>query len=123
MLQPVNLQLAHYNVEHTAQISKGAIAAAQQTGQSQEITQESVRRAQVVQNTEASEELQKIKRRSEDERGRRQEQQQAFSDILDTSDSEREDKQEQGLGQKMEQKTVLETKFEHKSVKAFDLYA
>ena len=125
MLQPVNLQLAHFNVEHSAQISKDAIAAAQQTGQTQEVAQESVKRTQIVQTTEAAAELQKVKRKNEDERERRKEQQQSFSDLLDFSDSEREEKREaeQDFEQKLEQETVSGLKTERKSVKAFDLYA
>ena len=41
--------MAHFNVEHSAQISRDAIAAAQQTAQGQEVVQESVRRTQRVQ--------------------------------------------------------------------------
>ena len=76
MLQPVNLHLAHFNVEHSAQISKDAIAAAQQTAQGQDTVQESVRRAQVVQAGLAAAETQKVKRREEDERERRREERQ-----------------------------------------------
>jgi hypothetical protein len=76
MLQPVNLQLAHFNVEHSAQISKDAIAAAQQTAQGQETVQESVRRVQTVQAGLAAAEAQKVKRREEDERERRREERQ-----------------------------------------------
>jgi hypothetical protein len=73
MLQPVNLQLAHFNVEHSAQISRDALAAAQQTAQGQETAQESVKRAQIVQPGLAAAETQKVKRREEDERERRKE--------------------------------------------------
>lgn len=81
MLQPVNLQLAHFNVEHSAQISKDAIAAAQQTGQGQEVVQESVKRAQIVEAGLASAEAQKVKRRGEDEEQerRREEQRESLS--------------------------------------------
>jgi hypothetical protein len=80
MLQPVNLQLAHFNVEHSAQISKDALAAAQQTGQGQEIVQENVKRAQSVQASLAAAEPRKVKRREEDERERRREERKrAFS--------------------------------------------
>jgi len=125
MLQPVNLQLAHYNVEHSAQISKDAIAAAQQTGQTKEVAQESVKRVQIVQNTEAAAEVQKVRRKNEDERERREENQRSFSDLLEFSDSEQEEKQEtkQDIKQKAEQEAGLMTKLERKSVKTFDLYA
>ena len=46
MVQPISLLMAHFNVEHSAQISRDAIAAAQQTAQGQEVVQESVRRTQ-----------------------------------------------------------------------------
>ena len=49
MVQPISLLMAQFNVEHSAQISKDAIAAAQQTGQGQEVVQESVKRTQMVQ--------------------------------------------------------------------------
>ena len=121
MLQPVNLQLAHYNVEHTAQISKDAIAAAQQTAQTQEVAQENLKRMQIVQNTEAAAELQKIRRKNEDERERRKEQQQAFSDLLNFSDPEREENRE--AKQDIKQETAFGANIEQKSAKAFDFYA
>lgn len=81
MLQPVNLQLAHFNVEHSAQISKEAIAAAQQTAQGQEVVQESVKRTQMVQAGLAAAEVQKVKRKEEDEQEQRRERQrQSFSE-------------------------------------------
>ena len=74
MVQPISLLMAHFNVEHSAQISKDAIAAAQQTGQGQQVVQESVRRTQTVQANQASAEMQKVHRRNEDEeRERRRE--------------------------------------------------
>jgi hypothetical protein len=73
MLQPVNLQLAHFNVEHSAQISKDAIAAAQQTAQGKEVVQESLKRVQIVQAGLAAAEAQKVKRREDDEQQRRRE--------------------------------------------------
>ncbi|MDR2522370.1 MAG: hypothetical protein LBC93_01500 [Synergistaceae bacterium] len=82
MLQPVNLQLAHYNVEHSAQISKDAIAAAQQTGQGKVVVEESVKRMQMVQAGLAAAEVRKVKHKEEgEERERRREgQRQAFSE-------------------------------------------
>lgn len=109
MLQPVNLQLAHFNVEHSAQISKDAIAAAQQTAQGQEAVQESVKRAQTVEASLAATEAQKIKRREEDERERRREEQrQSFAEHSDAS----------------AEKAEIEKKTEGKAPKKnFDLYA
>jgi len=83
MIQPIELQLAHFTVERTAQITKDAIAAAQQTGQGKEIVEENLRRAQTVQAGVAAAESGKVKRR-EDEEGRerrreRQDQGKSFS--------------------------------------------
>jgi hypothetical protein len=78
MLQPVNLQLAHFNIEHSAQISRDAIAAAQQTGQGREVAQESVRRTQIVQASLAAAEAQKVKRKEEGGRERRREEERRF---------------------------------------------
>ncbi|GHV33070.1 hypothetical protein FACS1894187_00390 [Synergistales bacterium] len=87
MLQPVNLQLAHFNVEHSAQISKDAMAAAQQTGQAQETVKENVMRAQRVEASIASAEAQKIKSREENEKNRRGGQQQMSSDRYKDKDN------------------------------------
>jgi uncharacterized protein YfiM (DUF2279 family) len=91
MLQPVNLQLAHFNIEHSAQISKDAIAAAQQTAQGQEVVQESVKRTQMVEAGMAAAESQKVKRKREDQRERRQrEERQSFSEESGVSDESAE---------------------------------
>ena len=80
MVQPIDLQLAHFNVERSAQMSKDALAAAQQTGQGKEVVEESVRRAQMVQAGIAVAEAKKVKRREEEEtRERRREKQDQFS--------------------------------------------
>ncbi|MCL2009080.1 MAG: hypothetical protein FWG71_00860 [Synergistaceae bacterium] len=74
MIQPVDLQLAHFNVERSAQLSRDAIAAALQTGEGKEIVKESVRRTQTVQAGLAAAEPRKVKRREEEEeRERRRE--------------------------------------------------
>lgn len=75
MVQPISLLMAHFNVEHSARMSKDALAAAQQTAQGREVVQESVRRTQMVQAGMAAAEVQKVRRRDEDEeRERRREQ-------------------------------------------------
>ena len=113
MLQPVNLMLAHFNVEHTAQISKSAIAAAQETGQGKEIVQESVKRAQMVEAGIAAAETGKVKRREEeDERERRREKQDQFSSARDSSGENAEPEE-----------TELEEIKVRKAPKKFELYA
>ena len=109
MLQPVNLQLSHFNVEHSAQISKDAIAAAQQTAQGQEVVKESVKRAQIVEASIASAEPQKVKRRDEDERKRQGQQGKSFSSREDSA------------GEEPEAEVQPEVKINKKS--GFDLYA
>lgn len=105
MVQPVNLQLAHFNIEHTAQISKDAIAAAQQTAQRQEVTEESALRMQQVQAGLAAAEPQKVKRKGDEERDRR-EGERSFAGNRDTeSESEQNDGKKQA------------------GPKSFDLYA
>ena len=86
MVQPINLMLAHFNVEHMAQISKDALAAAQQTGQGKEVAEESVRRAQMVQAGIAAAEPRKVKRKEEEEKreSRRERQNQSFSGQVDS---------------------------------------
>jgi hypothetical protein len=113
MLQPVNLQLAHFNIEHSAQISKDAIAAAQQTAQGQEVVQESVKRTQMVQASIAAAESQKVKRKTEDQREhRREERQRSFSGRSDTEDP------------KLEMQTAQSVQVEKRdSPKSFDFYA
>ena len=71
MVQPISLLMAHFNVEHSAQMSRDAIAAAQQTAQGQEVVQESVRRTQRVQASLGAAEVRKVRRRDEDEDGGR----------------------------------------------------
>ena len=68
--------MAHFNVEHSAQMSRDALAAAQQTAQGQQVAQESVRRTQRVQARMAAAEVRKVQRRSEDEEREHQRQRQ-----------------------------------------------
>jgi len=74
MIQPIELQIAHFKVDQVAQATKSAIAAAQQTAQGKEMVQESVKRDQMVQAGAAAAEAGKVKRREEEEgRERRRE--------------------------------------------------
>ena len=107
MLQPINLQMAHFNVEHSAQLSKEAIAAAQLTGQGQEVVQESLKRTQMVQASIAAAEIQKVKRRGDEgSERRREEQRRSFSQSEKSTESEE-----------------VEPKAEKKAPKSFDFYA
>ena len=117
MLQPVNLQLAHFNIEHSAQISRDAIAAAQQTGQGREVVQESVRRTQMVQAGLAAAEAQKVKRKEEKERERRDDRR-SFSKELESSKTGSGEETREGFEVAVEGENLPKT-----SSKGFDFYA
>ena len=72
-MQPVSMLMSNMNVEAMTHHAPNALAAAQDTGQSQEIVREGIRAVQTVQASEASAEMQKVHRKTEnDEReGRR----------------------------------------------------
>lgn len=111
MVQPISLLMAHFNVEHSAQMSRDALAAAQQTAQGQQVAQESVRRTQRVQAGMAAAEVRKVQRRSEDEERehrRQDEDRDSFSSVA-SPEPEEEDR---GRGSK-----------EAAPQKSFDFYA
>ena len=115
MIQPVDLPLAHFNVERTAQISKDALAAVQQTGQGKEVVEDSVRRTQMVQAGIAAAEPKKVKRREEeDERERRRERQGSKSSSGRSDSSEENDEPAEA---QIEEIKVT------KAPKSFELYA
>ena len=49
MVQPISLLMSQFNVENSAQLTRSALAAAQETGQGQEVVRDSLRRTQMVQ--------------------------------------------------------------------------
>ena len=114
MVQPIDLSLAHFNVERAAQMTKDALAAAQQTGQGKEVVEESVRRAQMVQAGIAVAESKKVKRKEEEEeRERRRERQDQFSS--GRSDSRKENAEPESA--------EIEEVKPSRQPKNFDLYA
>lgn len=98
MVQPISLLMAHFNVEHSAQVSREALAASQQTGQGHEVVQESVRRTQMVQAGAAAAEVRKVQRRDEDEQRerRRDEGRDSFSRSARSAGGEEEGREEKG---------------------------
>ena len=54
MVQPISLLMSQFNVENSAQLTRNALAAAQDTGQGQEVVRDSLRRTQMVQANEAA---------------------------------------------------------------------
>ena len=102
MVQPISLLMAHFNVEHSAQMSRDALAAAQQTAEGQQVVQESVRRTQRVQAGMAAAEVRKVQRRNEDEEREHQRQRQdegrdSFSSLA-SPEPEEEDKVRESKG-------------------------
>ena len=74
-MQPVSLLMSNLNVasETSVKYAPNAGAAAQETGQSQEIVQEGIRRVQTVQASEAMSRSQRVHRKNEnDEREERE---------------------------------------------------
>ena len=114
MVQPISLLMAHFNVEHSAQMSKDAIAAAQQTGQGREVVQESVRRTQMVQAGMAAAEVRKVRRKDEDEERERRREQGREESRDSFHASERREEAEEG---------VHDRKGPPPPQKAFDFYA
>lgn len=92
MIQPVNLLMSHFNVENSAQVTRGVVTAAHDVVQGQEAVKESIIRTQTVQAGEASAEMQKVHRRNDEEereqrrRGAQDSFQQSKHDDKDDSD-------------------------------------
>lgn len=66
-MQPVNLLMSNLNVEASARHAPNALAAAQETGQSQEIIRDGIRIVQTVQASEAMSNAQRVHRKNSDE--------------------------------------------------------
>lgn len=66
-LQPVSMLMSNLNVASEAKYTPNAMAAAQDTGQRQEIVQEGIRMVQTVQASEAAAEAQRVRRKNSDE--------------------------------------------------------
>ena len=66
-LQPVSMLMSNLNLESAAKVSPNAFAAAQDTGQSQEIVRDGIRMVQTVQASEAAAETQRVHRKNSDE--------------------------------------------------------
>ena len=75
-MQPVSMLMSNMNVEAMTHHAPNALAAAQDTGQKQEIIRDGIRAVQTVQASEAANEMQRVHRKTEnDEReGREQKQ-------------------------------------------------
>ena len=71
-MQPVSMLMSNLNLESAAKVSPNALAAAQDTGQSQEIIREGIRAVQTVQASDAAAQAQRVHRKDsgEEQEGR-----------------------------------------------------
>ncbi len=94
MVNPVNLQLAHWNLEHTAQQNRDPSAAAAQAGRQGEGVTAAQHRDASVQATEESSEEERLTRKKE--RERREEQKKK------TAPPEKEQEEQEGSEEKIQ---------------------
>lgn len=66
-IQPVSMLMSNLNIEANTHHAPNALAAAQDTGQNQEIFREGIRIVQTVQASEAAEESQRVHRKTEND--------------------------------------------------------
>lgn len=66
-MQPVSMLMSNMNVEAMTHHAPNALAAAQDTGQNQEIIREGIRTVQRVQASEAASEMQRVHRKTEND--------------------------------------------------------
>ncbi len=71
-MQPVSMLMSNLNVEANSHHAPNALAAAQDTGQSQEIVRDGIRIVQTVQASEAASESQRVHRKNENDEHREQ---------------------------------------------------
>ena len=71
-MQPVSMLMSNLNVEANSHHAPNALAAAQDTGQSQEIIRDGIRIVQTVQASEAASESQRVHRKNENDEQREQ---------------------------------------------------
>ena len=89
-MQPVSLLMSNINVasETSVKYAPNAGAAAQETGQSQEIVQEGIRRVQTVQASEAMSRSQRVHRKNENDEQEGREREGRGRDSFEHSDSD-----------------------------------
>ena len=66
-MQPVSMLMSNLNIEANTHHAPNALAAAQDTGQNQEIVREGIRIVQTVQASEAASEAQRVHRKTEND--------------------------------------------------------
>ncbi len=97
-MQPVSMLMSNLNLESAAKISPNALAAAQDTGQSQEIVREGIRAVQTVQASDAAAEAQRVHRKGAgDEQEGRERQGRQGRDSRDSFEHTEAGREEQGV--------------------------
>ena len=116
-MQPVSMLMSNLNVEANTHHAPNAMAAAQDTGQSQEIIRDGIRIVQTVQASEAASEAQRVHRKNEND-------DQEGSKKQKSGDSFEHSKKEKNL-ENTNTTLIPETKIESniKSKKSFEFYA
>lgn len=114
-IQPVSMSMSNLNLDSAAKVSPNAFAAAQDTGQSQEIVREGIRMVQTVQASQAAAQTQRVHRKNSDE----QEEQEGRGKNRDSFEHT-ESKQEEGAVN-IESAPLIEKKV--KSKKSFEFLA
>ena len=89
-MQPVSMLMSNLNVTNTTHHAPNAMAAAQDTGQSQEIVREGIRVVQTVQASEAASEAQRVHRKNENDE--REEQQKNSRDSFEHQEQKEKNK-------------------------------
>ena len=67
-MQPVSMLMSNLNIEANTHHAPNALAAAQDTGQSQEIIREGIKVVQTVQANEAAAKSQRVRRKTDEEK-------------------------------------------------------
>ena len=95
MVQPISLLMSHFNVENTARLTPAALAASQDTVQSQELVKDSIRVTETVQASDAAAEDQKVHRRTEDEEREDHRRNSQSFDSFEKDEESKEEKKEE----------------------------
>ena len=121
-MQPVSLLMSNLNVasETSVKYAPNAGAAAQDTGQSQEIVREGIRRVQTVQASEAMSKSQRVHRKNENDDQDKQEHGRDSRDSFERTEAKSEAKDSDSQDHNQEQQLI------HKNVrrkKSFEFLA
>ena len=119
-MQPVSMLMSNLNLESAAKISPNAYAAAQDTGQSQEIVRDGIRAVQTVQASDAAAEAQRVHRKNSGDEQEGQERQGGQGrDSRDSFERTEQNSEEQAVN--LKSAPLIEQKV--RSMKSFEFLA